>query len=289
MSREAWLRAHSYLQPVAQLCAQVDSAAAGLELPAPRAACWDDYRGDFDAGVPLLRSSSADLDLEPAGRAVVSLVGRLAAEPPSGQWTGELRSLEDDLRREADPGRRVIDWLLGDDSFSPSSAGLLRYLGWTVMARYLIPVVDAFAGWRNDERWLRRYCPTCGSSPAMAQLVGTDPGRKRLLSCGCCGTRWQYKRMGCPFCETDSQRMAAVIVEGEAGLRIDHCDSCGGYLKTYDGEGQEALLLSDWTSLHLDILAQDRGLRRLAASLFELPPAPQGGGANSGNLFPAGA
>lgn len=62
-----------------------------------------------------------------------------------------------------------------------------------------------------------------------------------------------------------------MTIEGEAGLRIDHCDSCGGYLKTYDGQGNEALLLADWTSLHLDVLAQDRGLKRLAASLFALP------------------
>ena len=103
----------------------------------------------------------------------------------------------------------------------------------------------------------------------MAQLVGADPGRKRLLSCGCCGTRWQFKRTGCPFCDTDSQRLSSVTIEAEPGLRIDHCESCGGYLKTYDGQGNETLLLSDWSSLHLDLIAHDRGLKRLAASLYE--------------------
>jgi hypothetical protein len=29
-------------------------------------------------------------------------------------------------------------------------------------------------------------------------------------------------------------------------------------------------MLADWTSLHLDLLAQDRGLRRLATSLYDL-------------------
>src|SRR4029077_13742544 len=100
-------------------------------------------------------------------------------------------------------------------------------------------------------------------------LVGADPGRQRLLACGCCGTRWQYKRTGCPFCEGDSQRLSALAVGEEAGLRIDYCESCGGYLKTYDGQGDEALLLSDWTSLHLDLIAHDRGLKRLAASLYD--------------------
>ena len=51
-----------------------------------------------------------------------------------------------------------------------------------------------------------------------------------------------------------------LTVEGEGGLRIDYCEACGGYLKTYDGEGNELIL----------ILARDRGLKRRAASLYDL-------------------
>ena len=60
------------------------------------------------------------------------------------------------------------------------------------------------------------------------------------------------------------------MIEGESHLRIDHCESCGAYLKTYVGEGSESLWLADWTSLHLDIIARDHGLKRLANSLYEL-------------------
>ncbi|HEY3620043.1 MAG TPA: formate dehydrogenase accessory protein FdhE, partial [Candidatus Sulfotelmatobacter sp.] len=111
----------------------------------------------------------------------------------------------------------------------------------------------------------------CGAPPAMAQLVGTDPGRLRFLWCGRCGTHWRYLRTGCPFCEKEANRQLTVIaVEGEDGLRIDHCEACGAYLKTYNGEGSESVLLADWTSIHLDIVALDRGLKRLALSLYEL-------------------
>jgi FdhE protein len=177
------------------------------------------------------------------------------------------------LRSEPVPAHRVVEWLLGDQEFAPESPGLLRYLGWTAVRRSLSPVIEAFRGWRDEEGWMRRYCPTCGSAPAMAQLTGTDPGRMRFLACGGCGTRWRYRRTQCPFCENDSSRLSVVGVEGEGGLRIDYCESCRGYLKTYDGTGDEALMLSDWTSLHLDLLAQDRGLKRFAASLFELETA----------------
>ena len=272
MTRDLWLEAHSYLRPLADLSAQVDRAAAGIEVLDARIPDWDDYRLDFLAGVPLLSSADAAVDLEPGGRMAAALLERLASGTSPEWLVAETRALDADLRRAPQVSRRIADFLLGDETLTPPFPGLLRYLAWTAMARFLRPVVNAFDGWRDEDRWLRRYCPTCGSLPAMAQLVGADPGRKRLLSCGCCGTRWQFKRTGCPFCETDSQRLASVTIEGEPGLRIDHCESCGGYLKTYDGQGNETLLLSDWSSLHLDLIAHDRGLKRLAASLYEFEP-----------------
>jgi FdhE protein len=269
MTQELWLEAHSYLRPLAELSEQIDRAAAGIEVFDARIPDWDDYRPDFLAGVPLLSSADATLDLEPGGRMAVALLERLASHTAPEWFTAEIRALDTDLRSAPNPSSRVVDFLLGDETISPPFPGLLRYVAWTAMARFLRPVVRSFGGWRDDDSWLRRYCPTCGSLPAMAQLIGADPGRKRLLSCGCCSTRWQFKRTGCPFCDTDSQRLSTVSIEGECGLRIDHCESCSGYLKTYDGEGHETLLLSDWSSLHLDLIAHDRGLKRLAASLYE--------------------
>ena len=273
MTAVAWLESHAYLRPVAELSAEVDRAAAAsetLQAPIPD---WEDYRPDFLAGVTLLHSAEAAIDLEPGGRTAAALVERLAVARSSGWLAAETRALHAELRSEPQAGRRLVDLLLGDESAVPLYPGLARYLGWTAMRRFLGPVVLAFNNWRDEERWHRRHCPTCGSLPAMAQLVGEEHGRKRLLSCGCCGTRWQFKRTCCPFCENDSQRLESLIVEGESGLRIDHCASCGGYIKTYDGHGNESLLLSDWSSLHLDMLAADRRLKRLAASLYEFEPA----------------
>ncbi len=223
----------------------------------------------------LLTSADAAIDLEPGGRMAAALLDEAGV-----RIVGDARDRgRRTRRRSCDASRRQraasSDFLLGDDTLTPSSPGLLRYVGWTAMTRFLRPVVTAFDGWRDEERWLRRYCPTCGSLPAMAQLAGVDPARRRLLSCGCCATRWQFKRTGCPFCETDSQRLTSVTIDAEPGLRIDYCESCRGYLKTYVGEGDETLMLSDWSSLHLDLIANDRGLKKLASSLYEFEPAPQ--------------
>jgi FdhE protein len=184
----------------------------------------------------------------------------------------DARALEADWKRDPSLSRRVVGWLLGDGELTPSRPGLLRYLGWSAMTRYLQPVRESFERWRDEDRWLRNYCPICGAPPAMAQLVGVDPARKRLLCCGRCRTRWRFSRTACPFCESDVQKLAVVAVEGEGGLRIDYCEACRGYLKTYAGEGDEKLLLADWTSLHLDFVARDRGLERRATSLYELEP-----------------
>jgi FdhE protein len=274
MTPDAWLQRHPYLRDLAQWSSQVDAAAARLhvaEVPIPP---FGDHAAEFQAGIPLVQSSMAHVDLEPAGAMAVSVVRNLAEDPLGGRTLDEARTLDRELRGDPEAAHRIAGWLLGDDAWTPASPGLLRYLGWIAAARYLRPLVAAFSAWRDEEReqrWQRAYCPTCGSSPAMAQLAGKDPGRKRLLSCGRCRTVWQFLRTACPFCEADSQRLDSLMIEGEDGLRIDHCESCLAYLKTYDGEGDEALLLADWSSLHLDVLALDRGWKRAAASLYELP------------------
>ena len=167
--------------------------------------------------------------------------------------------------------QQAVAWLVANDDCTIPHAGLFRHVGLTVLARYFCPMVRAFETWREEESWFRRYCPVCGSGPSMTQLAGSDPGRRRLLVCGCCGTRWRFPRVGCPFCENvNDHRLPVLAVEGERRLRIDYCASCLGYLKTYDGEGAEPVMLADWTSLHLDLLAKDRGLKRLATSLYEI-------------------
>jgi FdhE protein len=273
LTRDGWVDAHVYLRPVARLCARVEALAAEVVAghESPRLPAWDDYQHDFREGIPLFRSAAAAIDLEPAGRMTASLVGRVASDAVDGALGSEAAALDAALRARPDAPRLVAAWLLGEEALDPPSPGLLRYLGWTVTARYLTPLVDAFGRWRDEERWHRRYCPTCGSASAMGHLVGSDPGRQRFLCCGACGSRWRYRRTQCPFCESDSQRLAVLAVQGEAGLRIDYCEACKGYLKTYDGQGDEAVQLLDWTSLHLDLLARDRGLERMAASLYDLP------------------
>lgn len=257
MTTDVWLSAHPYLHPLADVVALVDAAAKQIDVPLVAIPDWDAYAGDYHAGVPLLHSARAAIDLSAPQDAAASLI-RMLASSSHEAIAEQCQVLAAELPA-------------GDPASLPPETGLFRYLLWAVLARSLAPVVSAFDAWRNEERWLHNYCPTCGEPPAMAQLIGKDPGRLRKLSCGCCRTRWRYRRTGCPFCDSQNEhRLTVVAVEGERGLRIDYCETCSGYLKTYDGEGNESVLLADWTSLHLDFIARDRGLKRMAASLYDL-------------------
>ena len=269
MTLDGWLKTHAFLGPLARVNARVDIAIEAAAVPPAPIPDWNDYRAVFAAGVPLLNSADAAIDLGNTAGAIVSVIGALRRGSLDGALADGLRALAAEVSH-AGNDREIVEWLLGHEGWMPSQPGTLRYVGWRVLARALAPLVVDFARWRDDERWLRRYCPTCGSLPAMAHLVGTDPGRRRYLSCGCCGTEWRFGRTECPFCEVKSDRLASLDAEGEAGLRIDYCESCRGYLKTYGGHGDEAVLLADWTSLHLDLAARDRGLQRRAASLYDL-------------------
>lgn len=63
MTREARLTSHPYLQSVAHFHAQVETALASLAIPTAAVPHWDNYIGDFQAGVPLLHSASAAISL----------------------------------------------------------------------------------------------------------------------------------------------------------------------------------------------------------------------------------
>jgi FdhE protein len=272
MNLETWLAAHSYLRPLARLTARIEEAADGAGIPPAAVPDWETYAAEFHDGVPLLTSSASPVDTEAAGAAVVALVERLAAGRPADAPLTDIALLATDLRLKGHDHRLVTEWLLGQggDDFVSCDTGLLRYVGWSALARHLAPVRDAFGIWRADKSWLRGYCPMCGSAPSMAQLIGVEDARARLLVCGMCRSRWPYVRTACPFCESDQQKQTVFVAEGEAGLRIDYCAACLGYLKTYAGQTEEPFLLSDWTSVHLDFAARDRGLKRAAGSLYDL-------------------
>lgn len=132
------------------------------------------------------------------------------------------------------------------------------------MEGYLPEIMKA----AEDGGWNHDYCPTCGSKPDMAQLKHGKRGRQRYLSCGCCGTVWSYKRIGCPYCATENPKSLEIIeADEEPELRIDVCNECNSYIKTYIGEGSDSVALKDWASIHMDILCNDTEYKKQGSVL----------------------
>jgi FdhE protein len=271
MALKNWLMKHPYLRPMADFHLQVSEAARNALRKYAGIPDWHEYTNDYKRGIPVLHSSCCPINYTDVESMLASLLEKLTAMPFEGKLRTESLQLYSELHDNPELLRHAVERMLGNVDSTLSHPGLFRHIGWTAMAQYLSPMVTEFENWRDEEAWLQPYCPICGSGPSMSQLVGTDPGRRRLLVCGCCEARWRFRRIGCPFCDNaNNHKLSVLAIEGEKQLRIDYCGSCGGYLKTYDGEGDEPAMLADWTSTHLDVLAIDRGFKRLANSLYDL-------------------
>jgi len=112
------------------------------------------------------------------------------------------------------------------------------------------------------------HCGMCGSPPSIARLRREDG--KRLLTCGLCGTEWEFERLSCPWCNSRDSTALTVLRTDEAEPRwIEACERCRGYVKTVDERrlplgGVIIPVVEETATLHLDLLAEREGyIRRL--------------------------
>jgi FdhE protein len=113
------------------------------------------------------------------------------------------------------------------------------------------------------DSWVKNTCPICGSLPHLS-LLKEEVG-KRYLLCSYCGYTWRTDRLSCPFCDNKEQASLHYFYgEGEENYRIDLCDKCHQYIKTIDTRtmGEKDLSLEDLATLHLDLLASEKGYKR---------------------------
>jgi FdhE protein len=115
----------------------------------------------------------------------------------------------------------------------------------------------------DPETWFKGHCPVCGSLPSLS-LLKEEVG-KRYLLCSFCGYQWRIDRIFCPFCNNkDQESLHYLFAEGEEAYRIDLCEKCHQYIKTIDYRNLEEsdIALEDLATLHLDILATQKGYKR---------------------------
>jgi len=252
-------------------------------FPVPREQLADRIR----TGVPVLHDQPAHVDVHFAADLFSRLVNLLQQREDA-----ELRSGLDALVEAATNGRLDPERLFGEafvqhaDHLAEMALqnGVDADLLATVTAQAVAPLLRAYAerllplvermddGSAEGAIWQRGYCPVCGSWPALAELRGVE--LSLFLRCAACGSGWRWKRLGCPYCGNDDYRsLETLTIEGERRFRISICERCKGYFKVgnaFDPPPAELLTLDDVASLHLDVVAIERGYHRPGGSGFSI-------------------
>ena len=162
----------------------------------------------------------------------------------------------------ADKGRIVE--LAGSMDVSPEMISLLLYLA-------VKPSVEAgarqLAARLTGTQENQSSCPVCGSAPIIGEL---DAEGQQWIHCGLCWHRWPVKRLACPFCHNrDSSSLEYLYSEDEPEYRVNLCGGCRRYLKVADTRKMDRGFyppLEQVASLHLDMLAVEKGYRHAVAS-----------------------
>jgi FdhE protein len=218
-------------------------------------------------GFPLMRKEDFPLDIEASIRLFRSLcrIGKAANPHMAGQVEKIREALgkkEIDLKKLFDGG--VKEEMIGQVAAeSGLDETILSFFLHSSIRPSIEAGVEQVRGELDPETWRKGHCPVCGSLPSLSLLKGEE-GRRYLL-CSFCGYEWRMDRLCCPACDNKEQESLGYFCgEGEETFRIDLCDACHHYIKTIDYRSLEESdpSLEDLATLHLDVLAAQKGYRR---------------------------
>jgi FdhE protein len=165
------------------------------------------------------------------------------------------------LQHELDPWE---EWISTERIDVPSLLFLARAvirpsIEWTaedLTSRFPVPA-----------EWLRGHCPVCGSLPSLLTLRGEG---ERRAHCSWCGTEWGLHRLQCPHCDNRAhESLGYLYAEDDPSYRVQYCRLCKAYFKLLDTRENldpPCVPLEEWTTLHLDLIAQREG--------WKTPPSP---------------
>lgn len=189
-----------------------------------------------------------------------------------GQLPAALRTSGDELLSIPSEERaELISIWLDDPSLVASPAEF-----WIrVAAGPLFELAAVAAGPLSHDAWQGSSCPLCGAA-AQASVIAENSGEfmggsPRSLVCSRCATWWSFPRAICALCgEDDSRSISGFLVPENPIARVDCCETCHGYVKTFDlrkaGAAGVVPLVDDVATLSLDLWAQERGFSRASLS-----------------------
>jgi FdhE protein len=217
-------------------------------------------------GIPLLRGESLAIDVAAFRRRWLHVCTAIQGHRDDDAVTGLANAMR---HGRLDPRELTQDTLAGRPEAIHTRAdalGLDAGLTATVLRLTLFPVLASINSvlqpLRERITWQYGFCPTCGSWPILGEFRGME--QTRVLRCGLCAGAWEFERLRCTYCgTTDHRQLGYFHVEGEEGkYRAVTCDVCRGYgkmLSTFTALSPTQLLAADVATLHLDLVAAERG------------------------------
>ena len=164
-------------------------------------------------------------------------------------------------------------WLVAELAVAPFARTLLRVL-FESASQTRGPEPDESRGGLTTalDEWNHGYCPSCGSWPAMAEVVNGH----RALRCSLCAAAWELSTYACVYCaESGELFVTAAPDEERKDRRLELCSGCGSYLKTVDVEAFSPfplLSIGDLETMDLDVAAMDHRFGRPALKEFMRGP-----------------
>jgi hypothetical protein len=242
-----------------------------LQLQASRAAlpAVVDAAGAVAAGAELRKAGDRFplLDLAAAVSPIAAEVP-LATTSLASALPEQLMAAGMVLREGTDEERqRLVEAWLEDP------AGPEPVLGfWVrVAAGPILEAARAAIATPTRDEWTGAACPACGG-PAQVSVIAEESGEfmggsPRSLVCGRCAGWWTFPRAICTWCgETDPRRLPSFVPDERRAVRIDGCETCSSYMKTFDlreaGGIELVPLVDDVATVALDLWANDQGLSR---------------------------
>jgi FdhE protein len=226
---------------------------------------WKDLPSE--ESVPLVQKEDFPVDLEAAISLFQTLcrIGKAANPHLAGQVEKIRKAFGDnkmDLKELLTGGEKeqTIEQVAADRGLDKQ---VLSFLIQNSIRPSIEAGMEQLRSELESETWRKSHCPVCGSLPSLNLLKGE--GGKRYSLCSYCGYQWRIDRLFCAVCgNKEPGSLKYFYGEGEEAYRIDLCDKCHHYIKTIDYRNLEASdpCLEDLATLHLDVLAVQKGYKR---------------------------
>jgi len=251
--------------PLALVASVLRFQAARVASPAVVAAA-----GDVAAGAELRRAAGRFplLDLAagvaPIAAEISPAVAAIAAAGLPEPLTAAGTALCGGTVKEQE--QLVDDWLEDPAGPEPVLCFWVR-----VAAGPILEAARAAIATPSRDDWTGAACPACGGA-AQLSIIAEESGEfmggsPRSLVCGRCAGSWTFPRAVCAWCgEADPNRLPSFVPDERRAVRIDGCETCGHYVKTFDfrelGAAELVPLVDDVATVSLDLWAHDQGLAR---------------------------